>query len=388
MIHLLEKKLTGYNPNDDSLLHYVELSDIIRGVLGNTYNEIVYTNIECDTYFDYSKLDNYIKSNKINVLIMNLEILQHFQNDGITIIHKLSHNYKNIKFIVSSFETYPTIDLLNFKTPNVFYILSGFHNTDVFTDLKIVNYYKLNLYFQNDYNKFIHKLFYYISKMRRSKKYNFFNGVHKPHRIKCYEIIKNIELMDDGYFSYLDFAEFLNDETQYNQFIKFLGMDTVDEYLEYISNFEIPYLCDTYEVSQNIFVPFTIPPQYSFQSYVSITTETNFIEDKSIILSEKSFKAFHSFNIPLIFGMPMVNEYLSNMGFDMFADLFDVTPKFTKEEMYQQFENNANIIKNMSIEELHQFYLNNLHRIEHNFINLIELQKNIDFHNIHNFING
>jgi hypothetical protein len=33
MIHLLEKKLTGYNPNDGSLLHYVELNTLIREII-------------------------------------------------------------------------------------------------------------------------------------------------------------------------------------------------------------------------------------------------------------------------------------------------------------------------------------------------------------------
>ena len=392
MIHLLEKKLTGYNPNDGSLLHYVELNTLIREIISKNnkikFDDILYKNIENDNYLEYSDLDLYIKKNTVDILILNLEIIKNFQNNSIFTIYKLTQKYPNIKFIVSSFETYPTLDVGNLSSPKVFYIINGFNNSPQFDNLNIVNYYKMNLYFQNDYNLFFHKLFYYISKMRRDKKYNFFNGVHKPHRIKCYEILKKNELLDDGFFSYLDFANFVNDDSQYDTFINFLELKDGTEYTNYISNFKIPYLCDTYEVSQNIFVPFTLPPQYSFQSYVSITTETNFIEDTSIILSEKSFKAFHSFNIPLIFGIPMVNQYLSNMGFDMFEDLFDVSPKFTKKEMYQQFENNIKVIKDMSIEKLHQFYVDNLHRIEHNFVNLIKLQKNKDFNKINDFING
>jgi hypothetical protein len=273
MIHILEKKLTGHNPADNSLLHYVELSDLIDNSLSK--NNVIHTVINNNTYLDYFYLNEYINNNNISLLVLNLEIIKNFQNESIDVIKLLSEKYSNVKFIVSSFETYPTINSSELNISNVFWIVNGVHNLtnfDKLNEYNLANYYMMNLYSQNLYNTFIHKLFHYISTMRRNKKYNFFNGIHKPHRIKCYEIIKKNNLLNEGYFSYLDFAKFVNDEHQYDIFANFLEFEKQIDYLNYISDFEIPYLCDTYEVSQNIFVPFSIPPQYSFQSYINITT--------------------------------------------------------------------------------------------------------------------
>jgi hypothetical protein len=85
--------------------------------------------------------------------------------------------------------------------------------------------------------------------------------------------------------------------------------------------------------------------------------------------------------------MPMVNQYLEDLGFDMFTDLFDIQPKFTKSEIFEQFENNLKVINKMSLKDLHDFYVLNIKRIEHNFINLVENHRNSNFKKIVEFIN-
>jgi hypothetical protein len=223
----------------------------------------------------------------------------------------------------------------------------------------------------------------------REKKYNFFNGIHKPHRLKCYEIIKKNNMLSDGYFSYVDFACFKNDESQYQQFMDFLEIESTTSYLDYLKQFQIPYLCDTTEVDPNVFVAFAIPPQYSLQSYVSITTETYFFENqnaKNVNFSEKSLKAFYGFNIPLILGQPTSIRYLKDLGFDMFEDLFDLTPKYTRKEIFEQFDNNVKIIKNMSKNDLHDYYVKNTNRISNNFEVLTSRMVEYDLYNLNNFL--
>jgi hypothetical protein len=393
MIHFIEKNLLGNVELHKPLLSYTSLSEIIKDSLSYTkflFDDIKYQMI--DSFLTENDIEDYLMTNRVDVLILNLEVFDTYQVTSLPIITSLSKKYPNIKFIVSSFETQPILDIdsLNHKNINVFYILNGYHNlynNDNLNNLtNLTSYYSLNVAMQTEYNTFMHKLFYFIGKMKRHKKYNFYNGVHKPHRLQCYDIIKQNNMLDDGFFSYVDFAYLSKNKDIIPDFCKFFNM-SYTEYLEYVKQFEIPYSCDMYEISQNTFVPFTLPPQYSSQSYISITTETVYTEDTSVILSEKSYKAFNSFNIPLIIGMPMANKYLTDLGFDLFADLFDIEPKFTKNEIFKQFEDNVKVIKRMSIKDIHDFYISNISRIEHNFINLVEIQKTKSLRKIAEFIN-
>jgi hypothetical protein len=148
-------------------------------------------------------------------------------------------------------------------------------------------------------------------------------------------------------------------------------------------------LCDTTDVNPNVFVAFAIPPQYSLQSYVSITTETYFFQNelsKNAVFSEKSLKAFYGFNIPLILGQPASIRYLKDLGFDMFEDLFDLTPKFKKNEIFEQFEKNLKVINSMTKDELHKYYVNNLNRVHSNFQILTNRMEEYDLYNLNNFL--
>jgi len=399
MIHCIEKNVLGNIPSqknvEKNLLSYVSLYDILEEAfltLSLTFNEIVhkYTIIEQEKHLTQKDVEQYIENNNVSTLILTLEIFNMYEVLAIPIIKSLSEKYPHIKFMVSSYETQPTINIYESMSPNIFYIINGYHNLydkNKFTFDNIINYYSMNVAMQNEYNTNMYKLFDFIGKMKRHKKYNFYNGIHKPHRLLCYDLIKKHKMLDEGFFSYVDFADMSKETSNMPDFVKFFGFPNVNEYLKYLNNFEIPYSCDMYEITQNIFVPFTLPPQYAAQSYISITTETVYTEDTSVILSEKSFKAFNSFNIPLIVGMPMANKYLTDLGFDMFSDFFDIEPKFSRIEIFKQFENNIKLIRDMSIKELHNFYVFNIDRIIHNFINLTKIQKNKDFNKILSFLN-
>jgi hypothetical protein len=404
MIHLLEKNIISFDPNSDFyLVHYVDLkyiadnvilqSDAAKNILKN--QPLVHTLVSNETEYTYEDLENYIiKNPDMSVFIFNLEIVKDYQRYSMDVVYKLSKKYSKLKFIVSSYETYPMLDFQSNYSKNVFYLINGMNQPYRFHKnldniFNVVNFYKINLYLQDRYNPFISKLFNVTSHLRRFKKYNFFNGIHKPHRLKCYEIVKNNNLIDEGFFSYIDYEGFITDKNHYSEFIDFFGFKNEDEYLEYLKNFQIPYLCDSDVVTPNIFASFTLSPQYALQSYILITTETNFLEGyerDDIITSEKAFKAFNSFNIPLIFGQPRLVAYLKDMGFDMFDDLFDTEEKFSREDMFKQFEKNIKIIKNTSLEDLRKYYNQNTHRIQHNFFVLTNIQKQKDIDKFNSFI--
>ena len=406
MIHLLEKNIISFDANNDFyLVHYVDLKYITDNVILQSHSAknilknqpLVHTLVSNETEYTYKELENYIiKNPDMKVFIFNLEIIKDYQMYSMDLVYKLSKKYPRLKFIVSSYETYPMLDFQSNYSKNVFYMINGmnqpyrfYKNLDNIPN--VVNFYKINLYLQDRYNPFMLKLFNLTSTLRRFKKYNFFNGIHKPHRLKCYEIVKNNDLIDEGFFSYIDYEGFTTNEHHYSEFIDFFGFKNKQEYLEYLKNFEIPYLCDSDVVTPNIFASFTLSPQYALQSYILITTETNFLEGyerDDIITSEKSFKAFNSFNIPLIFGQPRLVNYLKDMGFDMFDDLFDTEEKFSREDMFNQFEKNIKTIKNISLEDLRKYYNENINRIKSNFFVLSNIQKQKDIDKFNTFISS
>ena len=405
MIHILEYKNCWFDRNPDILLQYANMPIIFERLLtktnliGNLVDSKNYIHKEIfdgETLFNKNSIAEYIESNStLSILFFNADIFENSIMTANECIDYVSNKYPNIKFIVLTQETFLTYTHRSFKNKNVFYIINSLDNpyeivATASSIERVANYYIINTYLQENYNKFINSLFHQTNDLVRTKKYNFFNGIHKPHRLKCYQIIKDNNMLEDGYFSYVDFAYFKNDEEQYQQFMEFLEFKSTQTYLDYLNEFEIPYLCDTTEVNPNVFVAFAIPPQYSLQSYISITTETYFFENynaKNVNFSEKSLKAFYGFNIPLILGQPTSIRYLKDLGFDMFEDLFDVTPKYTRNEIFEQFDSNVKIIKNMTRMELHNYYVSNLNRIHHNFEILTKRMAEYDLHNLNNFLN-
>ena len=404
MIHILEYKNCWFDRNSDILIQYVNMPIIFERLLEKTNvigdlisnkNYIHKEIFEGDELFDRDTLSDYIEANSdISILFCNADIFKNSIVTATDCINYISKKYPNIRFIVLTQETFLTYTKQSFDNKNVFYIINSLSNPYEYVATiskmeRVSNYYVMNTYLQNNYNTFLNSLFHQTRDLVRTKKYNFFNGIHKPHRLKCYEIIKNNNMLDDGYFSYVDFAYFKNDEEQYQEFMEFLGFHSTESYLEYLNGFEIPYLCDTTEVNPNVFVAFAIPPQYSLQSYVSITTETYFFENenaRNVNFSEKSLKSFYGFNIPLILGQPTSIRYLKDLGFDMFEDLFDLTPKYKRNEIFEQFDNNVKVINSMSKMELHDYYVNNLHRIHNNFETLTKRMVEYDLYNLNSFL--
>lgn len=401
MIHILDYKSATFDTDPEILLQYVDLPRIFDKFVSETdyvkntdKENIVYKEIKDNQKFTIQTFCDYIDNNEVSLVVCNIDIFYDFEITPNDFFIKISKKYPNIKFIVSSDETFFRFTKTEYKHSNVFYIINALSNPYSFVDnvdniTNLASYYIMNDYLQEEYCKFIGRLSLVTNRIVKDKKYNFYNGIHKPHRLKSYELIKKHNLLDEGYFSYADFA-YLSKEDEYNQeFMDFLGFKTEEEYKEYLKDFEIPLLYDSEESDPNIFVAFAIPPQTSFQSYISITTETHFQAEgvpSDIILSEKAFKSFYGMNIPLIIGQPIGLKYLKDLGFDLFEDFFDVTPKYTKVEIFNQLDKNLQKIKSLSKKEIHDFYFENYDRVQNNFYTLTQRLKEKDLENLNNFL--
>lgn len=389
MIYVLDRKTWHFDPTwsgPNNPFQYVDLEYFITKFL--FVNEPTTVNVvNEDNRASLEFVDELLKNNPdIKVFACNLDA---FVNKASLLLYdeEICKKYPNVFFIFFYHELDFTI-LLNSKVEqlnNIAYVLNSFNTSDMMslTD-KVFPYYIINSYLQKNYN-LLNDLYQSQYSLRKSKKYNFLNGIHKPHRFAAYQLIKKHNMLEDGFFSYLDYPNFLEQESHRKETAEWLNI-SLEEFENELKTTKIPYLLETYEPTPQpgiFYTPFLVPPIYSWQSYISITSETNYVESSNIVsLSEKSFKAFAGFNIPLIYGQPNIVDYLKELGFDMFDDLFDNTPTNNKADTLAKLDRNLQVINNMSFEELHNFYLNNYERIKHNFYHLTKRMKNFHFSKI------
>jgi len=361
MIYVQEYKEFEYAPSNKYDPSYVDLERLVD--LLNLPN-VIYE--EITTKLTKSEVIDFVEKKKPRVYFLNADVFRRYNPDD---IFDISDKFPNTLFVFFDHETHNFTSRLE-SSNNCILITNSVECYEITKNNNVYNYYFLNSGLQGEYNNFMSELFNNTYFIKRFKKYNFFNGVHKPHRLACYELMKKNDLIDEGYFSYMDYTRSLGTSDEKHEVMNFFGFSE-DEYTNYISQFEIPYLCDTNEPDPNVYKAFLVPPQLSLTSYFYITTETRFITRDAVSTSEKSYKGFLGFNIPLIFGQRRLNEYLRDMNFDMFDDFFDNTLCSNDREMYEQLHRNLKKIKQMSLEDIHSFYLNNFRRIENNFTSMI-----------------
>jgi len=365
MIHVHEYKEFQYAPSSKYDPSYVDLERLVYLL---DLPNVQYT--EFKNKLTKSEIYNFVKTKKPRVYFLNIDLFSHYNPDN---IFDISDSFPETLFVLFDHETH-NFTYRTKPSNNCILITNSVENYKTTKNSNIYNYYFFNAGLQGEYNGFMHELFNNSYFIRRFKKYNFFNGVHKPHRLACYELIKKNKLLDDGYFSYMDYTRSLGTYEEKEETMNFFNF-TEDEYTTYISQFKIPYLCDTNEPDPNVYKAFLVPPQLSLTSYFYITTETRFITRDAVSTSEKAYKGFLGFNIPLIFGQRRLNEYLRDMNFDMFDDFFDNTLCIDDKEMYEQFDKNLKKIKEMSLDDIHLFYLDNFRRLENNFTSMVHSAK-------------
>lgn len=244
-------------------------------------------------------------------------------------------------------------------TKNLTYFSNRFN---IVTDKHNFNYFRYRAPLQYYWNEFDFVTNQFIKNFRQ-KKISMIVGVDKIERIKIFKYVYDIGLNNDSWLGYSSFVRSYNDSD-------------IDEELLEFRNKTIPIVLDAtqamaYQGDINVEMP---PLPITMTSYVSCILETAILLDGQIHLSEKSWNPFISKNIPLILGSSYINQYLKQLGFWLADDLFDLTPQLTRDSILQQYKNNLDIINKMSIDDLHNYYIQNKDKINSNF-KLLKNQK-------------
>lgn len=324
----IERKLIGDPPYENELVEHLKQ-------ISPTRNDIV--------VFDY----NYLRDYEYNEFVLK--------------INKLSHEFNNCKFLI--FDDDNTFGFSINSNFTLFSNLFGIEKKDEkFIYPKNCNYYRYRAPKQ-DYWPHLKYIVNTFQKNIRLKKMNLIIGVDKKERLEIFKYIHNIGLDKDSYLAYSGFVSGYNDSELSDSLLKF-------------KKEKIPTILDTsFKDSLNGNVNVELPPlPITLNSYISCIIETQILIENSIHLSEKSWNPFISKNIPLILGSNFLNTYLKDIGFWLADDLFDLSIKQNITDVMNQYKKNLDVINNMSMNDLHSYYIKNKHHIESNF-DLLENQK-------------
>jgi len=210
----------------------------------------------------------------------------------------------------------------------------------------------------------------------KPKKFNLITGVDKIFRLLTLKHIYDIGLNGEGYIGYSGFYKIYDDSEISDSLIKF-------------RNDTLPVILDTpYERSQHGAVNCEYPPwPITMTSYVSCIMESSITTGGELHLSEKSWNPFISYNIPLILGSYGLNKYLQRLGFWLADDLFDIKEPLTdnRDSIIRQYHKNLEKLKSISLEELHQYYCDNLQNMHNNYHLLMRQQFEFDAQNYKKF---
>lgn len=311
----IEGKHLGEPPYEDELIKHLN-------EIRPTINDIV--------FFDYKYFNGY----------NHLELEQK--------LNQLSRKYNNTKFVL-----FDDDNSIEYMDTDRFTIFSNMFRIK-YSDLNC-NYYRYRASKQEYFPHLKYITNTFINNIRQ-KKANLIIGVDKIERLEIFKYVHSIKLDKDLYLGYSGFTSTYTD-------------DEISKSLLDFKKEKIPTILDTpFWMSEMGSVNVEIPPlPFTMNSYVSCILETQILLDDSIHLSEKSFNPFISLNIPLILASGGVNEYLKKQGFWLAEDLFDLETKTNRTDILNQYRKNLDVINNMSIDDLHNYYIDNINNIERNF---------------------
>ena len=215
------------------------------------------------------------------------------------------------------------------------------------------------------------------------------NRTPKSHRIILLALLKKYNILENFDWSIIDgWRKNLTKDGWYYQYDKILSKNQIDDIKEEIDFFDkIDVKKSDYEINTNWFeddskLQFDKCFELSTyeNSYINVVTESFFWQD-AIHITEKAFKAFYFFQLPIfVSSYGYIKKLKELYGFDMFDDMinhnYDNEPDNEK-RMFMIFSELMRLIENKS--NIIEFYKNN----EHRFISNQNIVKNIKNNNLY-----
>jgi hypothetical protein len=229
----------------------------------------------------------------------------------------------------------------------------------------------------------------------------FFSMCHnrrmKPHRYAILALLKKYNLIDDCDWSIIEGENYrtyhlrgdMVDIDPRKEIFTDMDRTFIAEEIRYFSQFDLKksFFEDFYEREEIDWV--TIFPESYLNSYINIVTESNF-ETNDIHITEKAFKPFYFFQIPIIIGnYKYLHFFKERYDFDLFEDLIDLSydnePDHRK-RLFMAFDEINKLYKNK--EKIVKFYKENQERFINNHKKTIAITSDMyDYDFFQNIIN-
>lgn len=297
----------------------------------------------------------------LDISRLNFDLLFEFFNTKNKFCELLNPLFKNpnVNFIFVDLHEISNIEDVNLFVK--FLVNSGINNNrlhiinndSILKDNCIIrNVYKSHQLATTFGKGFLESSIRHVINKNNSKFFLCHNRTPKFHRLLILSFLNNKKIINDVNYSFLGNLNYLelNKYRDLNEF-NFLNDDIsiINSQIKYSDNENESDADETYH-----FQYILTPSEYE-NSYVNITTESNYFE-KSVHITEKSFKPLAFYQIPLIIGGYRHNYYLKKeYGFDLFEDIidlsFDEEPDNVKrmlmifDEIERLYNNKENIIK-------------------------------------------
>lgn len=368
------------------------------------------TNLHWDSFLSFKSNRDYVSSHLTDddVLIMDSYFISPLSDDNANRLNTLINEFNCKQIIIFHPDTgFNSSDVFGWNGNNKLKIFSPVYNKnwDESVSKKHYNFYLCNGAYQSDkwLSQFVTTRYRHMLKY---KKFMTHNGVYKGHRTLIYDTLVKNDLLKDTFFSYSAYnifddnvvtSESYERDTEYSNHMNEVLQNSTESELEEIYSRdrhkeilkELPIVLDYIPNLSNVDqYAFTLP--YTCNSYVELIGCTSIGDyGTEIYTSEKIFKPFMSFQIPIFFGQQGLVKHLRRLGFNMFDDIID--------NSYDEIENNLERMKvvselvktvgSWSREELHNKWNSQLDAMYHNSDVMKELF-HLQSENLKNVING
>jgi hypothetical protein len=212
-----------------------------------------------------------------------------------------------------------------------------------------------DLGFESD---FVREMDLHYSKKRPKKFISFNRSMNRKHRISLMYLLEKLNIFDQGHFSFLNWFP----ESDVEDWI--LLPDRREQKTEIIERMKakLPYQLDTHDLTDVERTTFATMEVYKkdlyLDSYIHIVTETTFDDNKSIFMSEKTWRPIIMMQPFIYLGEPGSLAKLRSYGFKTFHPFIDESYDDVElpELRFYMIAKEIERLSKMSIQEIHDWY--------------------------------
>ena len=332
------------------------------------------------------------------------ENLNKLDTDDLIILDNYSHfdgnpynvlsDFPNLQFLIFAFDrTDISNQDLYYNTNNRNYKVVSPEIFDI-SKIHSFNYYSWN-YVNSDDFKISKYLFDSFNLNLKNKKFIAPIGYIRWDRLLTYDMLNVNNHIKDGWVSISTKFNYGDNDYSYlkHQLESYTDVDINGESLNNLLS-KIPFSFDR-QLDSPSDIEYSIQNSrleliHRHNSYIGIVNDTAAENKNTFYTSEKLWKPFCTFQFPFIIGNQYCNEFLKDIGFDLFDDIFeidDINLNLNTHDLIKYQLEKLNVFLSKPNEEIHHIYSKFKHRLVHNY-NIMKVYSEHQEINLKKYLNN